>query len=259
MDYIEVEEAIGRPGLRLVLTAGVPGPWGESAKYIFGIKGIPYTPVRQLGGLPNEALARWTGSDNAPVAVYEDERPRSGWAEILLLAERLAPEPRLIPADPAERALMFGLCHEICGEQGLGWTRRLTMVHDMLEADPPLSDLMRQIGESLGRKYGYTPEAAAAAPERVAEILGVLAAQQRAQRERGRAYLVGDALSALDLYWAAFAGLLDPLPHELCPMPAPLRTSYELRDPKARAALAPSLLEHRDFIYREHLDLPLDF
>ncbi len=79
MEYLEVEEAIERPGLRLVLTAGVPGPWGESAKYILRVKNIPYAPVRQLGGLPNDALQRWTGMDNAPIAVYEDERPRAGW------------------------------------------------------------------------------------------------------------------------------------------------------------------------------------
>ena len=40
--YIEVEDAIERPGLRLVLTAGVPGPWGESAKGILAVKGIEY-------------------------------------------------------------------------------------------------------------------------------------------------------------------------------------------------------------------------
>ena len=29
MEYTEIDDAIGRNGLRLVLTAGVPGPWGE--------------------------------------------------------------------------------------------------------------------------------------------------------------------------------------------------------------------------------------
>ena len=54
-------------------------------------------------------------------------------AEILLLAERLAPTPSLLPADPAVRALAFGLAHEICGEAGLGWSRRLQMVHASLQ------------------------------------------------------------------------------------------------------------------------------
>ena len=32
--WIDVETARTAPGLRLVLSAGVPGPWGESAKGI---------------------------------------------------------------------------------------------------------------------------------------------------------------------------------------------------------------------------------
>ena len=32
MDYVEIEDARKLSGLRLVLTPGVPGPWGESAK-----------------------------------------------------------------------------------------------------------------------------------------------------------------------------------------------------------------------------------
>ena len=31
-DWIDVEQARRLPGLRLVLTQGVPGPWGEAAK-----------------------------------------------------------------------------------------------------------------------------------------------------------------------------------------------------------------------------------
>ena len=97
MEYRSVSEARDMPGLRLVLTAGVPGPWGEAAKSILHVKKIPYTAVAQLGGMENEDLVAWTGRANAPVAVYGSEAPRDGWAEILLLAERLAPEPRLVP------------------------------------------------------------------------------------------------------------------------------------------------------------------
>jgi len=132
MNYIDIAEARGASGLRLVLTAGVPGPWGESAKYIFHVKKLSYLPVRQTPGESEAALREWTAQTSAPVAVYEDERPRSSWAEILYLAERLAPEPALIPADPEERIEMFGLCHEICGDQGFGWQRRLMLLHPAL-------------------------------------------------------------------------------------------------------------------------------
>ena len=50
MKYLSVEEAIDIQGLRLVLTAGVPGPWGEAAKAILAFKHIEYTPVLQQGG-----------------------------------------------------------------------------------------------------------------------------------------------------------------------------------------------------------------
>ena len=65
-----------------------------------------FVPVKTDGQLDLQA-----GQRSGPVAVYENERPRSGWAEILLLAERLAAEPSLIPTDPFERALVFGLAH----------------------------------------------------------------------------------------------------------------------------------------------------
>ena len=123
--YVSVEEAIKRPGLRMVVVGDVPSPWGEAAKGILHIKGIEWVAVRL--SYDNEALKEWAGQRSGPVAIYNNERPRSGWAEILLLAERLAPRPSLLPANPAERALVFGLAHEICGEGGLGWSRRLQL------------------------------------------------------------------------------------------------------------------------------------
>ena len=62
MDYIEIDDAIGRGGLRLVLTAGVPGPWSESAKGILKVKKIPYAPVRQNAGLAFETKQAFVGS-----------------------------------------------------------------------------------------------------------------------------------------------------------------------------------------------------
>src|SRR5258706_11514547 len=125
--YLGVEDAIKRGGLRMVVVGGVPSPWGEAAKGILHIKGIEWAAVRLV--YDSEALKNWAGERSGPVAVYEQEPPRSGWKDILLLAERLAPEPALLPAGPAERALVLGLSHDMCGEAGLGWTRRLQMMH----------------------------------------------------------------------------------------------------------------------------------
>jgi hypothetical protein len=134
LEYLDVEEARSRSDLRLVLIAGVPGPWGEAAK---------------------------------------------------------------------------GLCHEICGENGLGWSRRLMMLHEVLQvsalADSPAGETVRR----LGARYGYSPGAAESAP--------------------------------------------------LCPMPEFLRAQYDVKDAQVSKAVDPILLEHRDFIYRECLQVPLDF
>jgi glutathione S-transferase len=259
LDYLDVEEAKKRSGLRLVLTEGVPGPWSEAAKGLFHIKKISYLPVRQEGGGANEALIQWTGQANAPLAILDDESARGGWSELIFLVERLALSPPLIPDAARARAEMFGLIHEIAGEGGLGWSRRLMMLDRGLslpleDAHPVRATLLR-----LASRYGYTKDAAAAAPARVVEILNLLAEQLRCQRERGVEYLVGDGPSALDVYWATFAALLDPLPPELCPMSEPMRQSYTLPEGPLRAALDPALLAHRDRIYRERLVLPLEF
>jgi len=172
VQYVSVEDAIKRGGLRMVVVGDVPSPWGEAAKGILHIKGIDWVAVRLA--YDSEPLKDWAGQRTGPVAVYEDERPRDGWAEILLLAERLAPTPSLLPADAAERAQVFGLAHEICGEGGLGWARRLQLVHAGLQN---AGGFPARASQYLGKKYGHHgPETGAAAGLRVAELLGMHAA-----------------------------------------------------------------------------------
>ena len=256
MEYRSVDEARKEPGLRLVLSMGVPGPWGEAAKGFLALKDIPFVPVGQKPAVPNPEHDAWTGCTNAPVVLYEDERPRSGWAEILLLAERLAPEPRLIPEDPSERALVFGLAHEICGEEGFGWVRRLMLMHKLVR--PGVPEAAREMGEYMGRKYGLTPETGEAAPRRTAGILKLLSERLSAQRERGSRFFVGEVLTAVDIYWATFCNLLSPLPPEQLPLPEAMRPMFTASEPETLAALTKPLLDHRDSVYREHLTLPVE-
>jgi glutathione S-transferase len=255
--YVEVEQAVAMSGLRVVLSPGVPGPWSEAAKGILYVKKLPYTKVRQELGGANLPLMRWSAQTTAPVFVYENERPRSLWNDQLYLAERLAPDPPLIPAKLEERALMFRLANELCGENGFGWSRRLMMLHATISS-PNAPDAAKSGAGFLGRKYGYTPAAAQDAPQRVAEILRALNAQLDSQRGRGSRFLVGDRLSALDIYWAAFAALIQPLPDELCKMSPGFRRTYTCTDTTVMAAASPQLLAHRDFVYHEFLELPVD-
>ena len=257
-EWIDVEKARDLPGLRLVLTAGVPGPWGEAAKGVFRVKGIPFARVRQDAGAPNDALFAWTGHRNAPIAVYRDESPRTGWVEILFLAERLAPTPSLIPADPAARALMFGLSHELMSEQGFGWCRRLLLLKQAMgDAEQPPEPLRPILGRML-TQYGYSRAAAEAALPRVVSILRLLSERLRESRRAGHEYLMGSSLSAVDIHWAAMAALLDPLPAALCPMPDMMRSSYTAKDLLLVEALDPALIAHRNMIYERHLELPVE-
>ena len=81
-ECVTAEEAVERPGLRMAVVGGVPSPWGEAAKGILHVKGIDWKAV-QLD-YENGLTKKWTGLRNAPVAVNGDEKPRSGWADILL-------------------------------------------------------------------------------------------------------------------------------------------------------------------------------
>ena len=255
--YVEIEAAISMTGMRVVLTPGVPGPWSEAARGILRIKKIPYVKVRQQTGTEGLALAKWTAQTSAPVWVYNDERPRSLWNDQLYLAERLAPEPALIPDSLDERATMFGLSNELCGENGLGWARRLMMFHVTL-SNPNAREDARKAVSLLGVKYGYSPQLVERAPARTAEVLRALAAQLARQHAGGSRFMIGQRLSALDVYWAAFAALIEPLPDELCALSPGLRRMYKCDAGPVQAAMTPELLAHRDFIYKEYLQLPVD-
>ena len=252
IEYVSVDDAIARSGLRMVVVGGVPSPWGEAAKGILHIERIPWCAVRL--SYDSEPLKQWAGQRSGPVAIYDGERPRSGWAEILLLAERLAPAPTLLPADAAERALMFGLAHEICGESGLGWSRRLQMVHAGLQGHGGFAP---RVAQYLSKKYGHSAQAGAAAADRVAQLLRMLAARLQAQRAAGSGYYIGDSVSVVDVYSATFMAMFRPLPPEQCAMDAATRQAFEFREPVTEAALDPILLAHRDRMYAEHLELPL--
>ena len=255
MDYLSPTEARGMGGLRLVLTMGVPNPWGESAKGLFRLRGVDFAPVGQQPGGANTELRDWTGVRNAPVAVYEDEPPRDGWSQIVHLAERLGDGASLIPADPEDRAACFGVSHEICGEWGFGWSRRLMMLAPLAVERP---DYTAEICE-LRRAYAISPETVAVAASRAAAVVDLVGKQLRAQGERGSPFLVGDALTFTDVHWACFSQMLRPLPADLNPMPENIRKGYAAIGPEIEDVLDEAVIEHRDRIFRQALQLPLDF
>lgn len=257
MQYSDVETARLRPGIKLVLTRGVPGPWGESAKAILRHHQIDYLPVAQLGGQPNAELVAWTGHRNAPLLLVPGEPPRAHWLEILSYAERHGHGAPLLPDVPASRAQVVGLAHEICGEEGLAWQIRLLML-----------DLIRERSESAGSAnpmldaYGYPDgfaERQAGILARVANQLALLNAQLAAQRAAGSVYLAADRYTVVDLYWAYFSQMLQPLPAPDNPMSPPVRALYELYSRLAPDAPMTDLIAHQRRIFEQHLELPMRF
>lgn len=254
MQYASVEEGRRASGLRLVLTAGAPGPWGEAAKAILGWKGLDYLPVRQEAGEENRELREWTGQASAPVAVYNDEPPVCHWLDLLCLAERLAPEKALLPADPAGRAEAIGLAALIAGVEGVGWQRRLQLLAPGMQMPEPPAMVA-----AIAARFGWSEGAAARAEERLIALLGHLDAVLAASEAAGQAYFLGAEPGAADFYWAAFAGMLQPLAPQDCPMDEGLRAMYSDLSPALAQALTPRLLAHRERMFGTHIPLPMDF
>jgi len=250
-DYVPIEEARHKPGVRIAFTAGVPGPWGIAARAILDLKGIDYVAVAQQAGAPNEALKAWTGQASAPVIMYNDDRPRVLWSEKIVLAEQLKPEPRLIPEDEDGRMEMFGLCHEIGGDDGLGWNVRLLMTS-------ALSAAQQQQFRSLQARYGSHADDAHPR-RRVNQILEALGRRLESQAARSSRFLVGNSLTAADIYWAAFSNAFRPMPRELCEMPdfyVALCAAIPSQLDKAPAEI---LFDHRDHVVRTYFRTPIAF
>ena len=248
-EYISTDEAIASDGLRMVVVGNVPSPWGEAAKGIFHIKSIPWKAVRLE--YDNPAFDAWAKQQTAPVALYNDEAPRSGWREILEFAEQIAPEPSLITGDADA---MFALCNDLVGENGLGWARRLQLVEAGLTGK---GGFLEPVAKYIGAKYGYTPEKGAASSARVHELLEQIADRLKAQKALGSQYLLGQSLSAADVYCATVMALISPLPEAQCQMKPTTRAACSTLDDATKAALDPIILAHRDLIYEKHLELPL--
>lgn len=253
LDYRPLGDIIKAQGLRLVLVKGYPSPWGQAAKTIFEIKGLEYLVAAQDAGGTNEELLAWSGVNSGPVVAWNDEKPISRWLDILMLAERLAPTPSLLPAEVHDRALMVGLANELCGELGLGWNRRLQMFAPAMDSGSPPEGVAR-----MSSKYGYRQADVAAASTRLIAQLQALAAQLRSQVAKGRPFFVGNSLSALDIYWVSFMNLLQLSPPEQCEVPDALREMINSTPPEVMAALDPLLVAHRDRIFNAHFRNPME-
>ena len=243
--YVGLDEARGQSGLRLVLLSDVPSPWSDSAKDFFRLKKIPFVAVRYRPS--DDAIRQWTGVHNAPVALYNDEPALSHWGDLLALAERLERRRPLIPVDLEGRIRMLGLCHEVMGPLGLVWHTRLMLLDVSLKTGGKCGFPLR-LAEFLSRKYGYGQQPIETSHHRVQEILVKLATLRELNRELEPNFILGEQLTALDIYCAAALGVMALLPDEQCPLQPAMRLIFESAAKEIKWAIPETLLAHRNIV-----------
>ncbi|MCR9261064.1 MAG: hypothetical protein NXH95_15170 [Pseudomonadaceae bacterium] len=253
-EFISLEEAAAMTtGTRVTFIPGIPALYAEALKNICFVKGIPL--IRALH--PMMGVDKDTGEDrqamlyeltrqtSLPTMFHNDERPRNVWIEQLALAEQIGAtdSPKLLPDDFELRADVFGLCAVVLAEDGFIWN-------------------MRILGDSpLGRKYGYSEEASAAALGKMVEVIGLLDRRLAAQEELGSRYLVGNAVSAADIYWATMSISVVPAPPEIMPVTEQNKGMLKYfamnsEIPAIASALTPRIEAHQRFILTTHCETP---
>ena len=95
----------------------------------------------------------------------------------------------------------------------------------------------------------------------MAEIIGMIDMRLEAQAQRGSSYLVGDALTAVDIYWATFSMSVLPPPAEI--MPVTRQNRHMLRYFEANSqiqdifrALTKRIETHQRFILTTYCECP---
>ena len=252
--FISLDEAaVMTTGTRVTFVPGMPAVFSESLKNICFVKGVPLIRVLH----PHMGIDKATGKDRQarlyeltsqtglPTMFHNQERPRNIWTEQLALAERIgaAGTPSLVPDDMELRAEVFGLCAVVLSEDGMIWNMR------------------NLIDTPLGRKYGYSEEASAAAPAKIAAVISLIDRRLETQKQRGSRYLVGDALTAADVYWATMSITILPPPPEIMPLTRQNERGlkYFARNSKIPAiaeALSKRIEDHQRYILTTYCETP---
>jgi len=243
-EFVSLEDAAAmKTGTRITFIPGLQALYAEALKNLCYVKKIPI--IRALH--PMMGIDKATGQDrqarlyeltsqtSLPTMFHNEERPRNVWTEQLALAEQIgAPDsPKLIPDDYALRAEVYGLSAIILGEDGLVWNMRILN-------DGP-----------LGRKYGYSEAASAK----------LLDERLAAQEARGSAYLVGDALSAADIYWATMSMAVCPAPPSIMPVTKQNQGMLQFFEANAKLpavaeVMSPRIEAHQRFILTTYCETP---
>ena len=252
VEFINLETAASmKTGVRVTMSKGFPALYSECLKNICYCKNIPIIRVihpnmgkdRKTGEDRQKRLFELTAQTSLPVMWYNDERPRSNWSEQLALCERIGTGPKLVPDNMRERAEMFGLCAIILAEDGMLWNSRI--VND----------------NPLGRKYGYSKAASLEAPDKMAGVIKLVCDRLAEQKRNGSPYLVGNRLTAVDIYWATMSyNLLVPDEDFMPPTTKSqmMKIMFGNLPFAVEAVLDKAIvLEHREYILRKYCEVPV--
>ena len=253
-EFITLEEsALIEKGTRVTFVPGVQAMYAEALKNICYIKNIPLTRVlhpimgvdKETGEDRQAKLYELTSQTSLPTMFHDKERPRNVWTEQLALAERIGTKdsPKLIPDNFEQRVEMFGICAVVLGEDGLVWNMRIMM-------DSPLA-----------QKYGYSEEASAAAPGKIAEVISLIDNRLQAQEKKGSRYLIGDSVTALDVYWATMSMTILPVPVEIMPKTQQnqgMLGFFEMNSkiPEIASVLTERIAKHQQYILTAYCETP---
>ena len=246
MHIVDLEGARRLGGLRLVLIREIPSPWSEAARMVFDAKQVTYTAVPHRIG--DEALRAWTGAHNAPVAVYDDRPPLTHWADILELAEEIAPEPALCPESMGQRSIQFALSHQVLGCRGLVWHSRLLLIDCSLKSGGergfPLG-----LARLLAGKYGYQLGTSESSRAQIGQIFGLLLSHLEASRREYTRFFFGGEISALDIHVATALSPFYPPGSERFVTSDVARSWFGSAKEQVNVVVPPLLLEHRERVF----------
>jgi len=253
-EFISLEEAAEmKKGTRITFIPGIQAIYAEALKNICFVKKIKITRVlhplmgvdKKTGKDRQARLYELTSQTSLPTMFHDEERPRNVWIEQLALAEEIgSPDSvNLIPDNFQLRVDMFGLCAIVLGEDGLVWNMRIL-------SDGPLA-----------RKYGYSDDASSKSPSKMAEIIKLIDLQLKKQEEKGSQYLIGDKISAVDIYWSTISMTILPASLEIMPKTKQnegMLFFFEANSkiPEIKEVLSDRILSHRDYILKTYCETP---
>ena len=253
-EFISLEEAAEmKKGTRITFIPGIQAIYAEALKNICFVKKIKITRVlhplmgvdKKTGKDRQARLYELTSQTSLPTMFHDEERPRNVWIEQLALAEKIgSPDSvNLIPDNFQLRVDMFGLCAIVLGEDGLVWNMRIL-------SDGPLA-----------RKYGYSDDASSKAKGKMAEIIKLIDLQLKKQEEKGSQYLIGDKISAVDIYWSTISMTILPASLEIMPKTKQnegMLFFFEANSkiPEIKEVLSDRILSHRDYILKTYCETP---